>query len=340
MKSARSLVSVLILMIIAQARSGHALPMIEEPVPLPAAFTGVVTIMPDSHNTATHRSYWLVPSVARIVRNQDQKLSFGLVHSGISGFDPDGINALLNITVQPYVDEATLAEAKRLVEEQARANGAEEVGFRFVAPTEMTAQILVGGQFYDCNGQDKATIAGGSIEAGIPFQVNINKSFDVRALSQAGGDDASTIGALFTMRYNGVGNRCHFFVTANVKEIFEHWKAQVSGTAWWGLVRANAAAEWQNLQTNGLAKLTVVQCEETTLAKYDPNKILDGLMEQVSNRTGFFAKRLQASGLPDAPGGVGNSDGALVPAEDSKATKRMRNSSMRSTCRPRGSPTP
>ncbi|WP_281821373.1 hypothetical protein [Sphingobium sp. BS19] len=280
--------------------------MLEEPIPLPANFQGIITIYPDNHNTKEVRNYWLVPSVARIVRTPNGKLAFGLVHSGVSSFDPDGINALLNVTMQPYVDDATMQSAKTLVEAQAKADGATSVNFRYIAPTETTAQLLVGGQYYDWNGKEKSVVKGGLVEAGIPFQVKLSdKSFDVRALVQAGGDNASTFGVLYTMKFNGVRNRCDFDVTANFKETYEHFKAEVKASGWWGAVGGAAKTEWQTLVAKGIVKLNVRQCRQEDFDKFDVSKILASFMEQLTERTGFFAKELKPSGLPDAPGGGG-----------------------------------
>lgn len=283
-----------------------ALPMLEEPIPLPAKFEGIITIYPDNHNTVQIQNFWLVPSTARIVRNPDKKLAFGLVHSGVSSFDPDGINALLNVSIQPYVDEKTLNDAKALIEQQAKAQGATSVNFRYVAPTESTARLLVGGQYYDWAGKEKTVVSGGLVEAGIPFQVKLNNaSFDVRSLAQAGGDDASTFGVLYTMKFSGVRNRCDFDVTADFTETYKHFKAVVQASGWWGIAKGSAKTEWQTLTSLGLAKLNVRQCKQEDLDKFDVGKILNSFMEQLASRTGFFAKQLQPGGLPDAPGGGG-----------------------------------
>jgi hypothetical protein len=287
------------------ASQAAALPMLEEPIPLPASFEGVITIYPDNHNTTQIRNYWLVPSTARLVRNPDKKLAFGLVHSGVSSFDPDGINVLVTATVQPYVDAPTLAQAERLVEDQAKKEGATSVNFRYIAPTETTAEILIGGQHYDWSGKDKTTVKGGLVEAGIPFQVKVNKSFDVRAITQAGGDNASTLGVLYTMKFNGVRNRCDFDVTADFSEAFKHFKAEISASGWYGAVKGHGKVEWQSLVDSGIAKLTVRQCRQEDLDKFDYTKILNSFLEQIANRSGFFARQLQPSGLPDAPGGGG-----------------------------------
>lgn len=288
------------------ARKSFGLPMLEEPVPLPPTFDGVITLYPDNHNTKEKRDYWMVPSTARIVRNQDEKLAFGLVHSGVSSFDSDGINALINVTVQPYVDPKTLQDAKKLVDESARADGATAVNFRFVSPIETTAQLLLGGQYYDWNGKEKTIVKGGAIEAGIPFQVKLeNKSFDVRTLAQAGGDDGSTFGVLYTMKFNGVRNRCDFDVTANFRETYEHFKAEVKAHGWWGAAKGAAKVEWQTLVSKGIVKLNLRQCRQEDFDKFDVSKILASFMEQISSRTGFFAKELKPNGLPDAPGGGG-----------------------------------
>jgi len=284
----------------------HALPSLEEPVPLPAKFTGIITIYPDNHNTKQVRNYWLAPSTARVVRNPDDKLAFGLVHSGVSSFDPDGINALLNITVQPYVDQATLSDAETLITKQAKADGAQTVAFRYIAPTETTAQLLVGGQYYDWAGKDKTAVTDGLVEAGIPFQVKLkNNSFDVRALAQAGGDNASTFGVLFTMKFNGVRNRCDFDVTADFTETYKHFKAEVEASGWWGAVKGDIKTEWQSLVDAGIVKLNLRQCRQEDFDKFDVSKIMSSFMDQLTTRTGFFAKQLKASGLPDAPGGGG-----------------------------------
>ncbi len=285
--------------------SAWALPQLEEPVELPADFNGIVTIYPDNHNTTEVRYYWLVPSIARIVRRQDGKLAFGLVHSGISSYDPSGVQALLTLTTQPYVDDATLQRAKTLIEQQAKANGAKQVGFRYISPTETTMRLLIGGQYYDWSGKDHTTVMGGSVDAGIPFQIRLKDSFDVRALAQAGGDDASTIGVLYTMKFDGVRNRCDFDVTANFRETYEHFKTQVTASGWFGLARANASVEWQKLLTTGAVKLTVRQCRQTDLDKYDWSKVMNSFLDQLTTRTGFFSRQLKANGLPDAPGGGG-----------------------------------
>src|SRR6187401_1845020 len=94
--------------VVSWASIANALPKLEEPVPLPADFDDIVTIYPDNGQA---KQYWIVPSTARIVRKPDGKLSFGLVHSGISSYDPDGLSALLTVTFQPYIDQASLTKA-------------------------------------------------------------------------------------------------------------------------------------------------------------------------------------------------------------------------------------
>src|SRR6185369_3094808 len=74
------------------ASESLGLPKLNAPVELPSTFDGVITVYADSENTNQVRRYWLIPSTARIVRRQDGKLAFGLVHSGVSSFDRDGIN--------------------------------------------------------------------------------------------------------------------------------------------------------------------------------------------------------------------------------------------------------
>jgi len=278
---------------------------LDTPVELPADFSGIITIYPDSENTNSIRRYWLIPSTARIVRRQDGKLAFGLQHSGVSDIDPDGINALLNVTMQPYIDETTLNNAKNFITKKATDEGATSVTFNFITPTETTCQILVGGQYIDWSGSNKTIIKGGSIEAGIPFQVKLERSFDVRCLTQAGGEEGSVFGALYTMKFKGVGNRVHFIITANLKETFEHFKAKVSASGWFGLGRASASAEWQKLKTEPFIKLTIISGTEEQIEKFHAQKIFDEILTQLTNRTGLFARQLKPNGLPDSPGGGG-----------------------------------
>jgi hypothetical protein len=289
--------------------AARALPKLEDAVPMPDEFNNIITIYPDSENTATVKRFWLVPSTARIVRRPNGTLAFGLVHSGVSGFDPDGVNALLNVTVQPYIDEPTVSRAKTLITQRERAAGATDIGFNFVSPTETTCQMLIGGQYYDWSGAGKTVIQGGAVEAGIPFQVKVTQSFDVRCLTQAGGPEAATFGALYTMKFHGIGNRVHFAVTANYKQSLEHFKVAVRGSAWFGLVQANARAEWTKFKDQPFVKLQVFEGTQQEvdqyLDKYGAQKLLNGLMEQLANRTGMFARTVQPSNLPDAPGGGG-----------------------------------
>src|SRR6185295_1999955 len=103
---------------------------------------------------------------ARIVKAQDGTLAFGLVHSGLTSLDPAGVNALLTLTVQPFVDAATLNRAKALVEEDARKRGA-TASFSFVNPREMKAWLMVGGHPSDFwKGTGSEATAGGTVEAG------------------------------------------------------------------------------------------------------------------------------------------------------------------------------
>lgn len=278
-----------------------ALPKLEEPVPLPATFEDIITIYPD--NNEPHY-YWVVPSTARFVRKPDGKLSFGLVHSGLSSFDPDGVSALLTVTVQPYIDQATLAKAKTLI-------AATDAGatFSFVDPIETTCRLLVGGQFVDWDGQSKTVIPGGTVESGIPFQFKTTNSLDVRALSQAGGGDANTIGALFTMKYRGIGKRIHFTLTAKYDQTLTHFKAAVSGSAWFGAVKANVRTEWTDFKDQPFVKLTVLEGTQADvdnyMDKYGAQKLLNTLLEQLANRTGMFTRTVYPTNLPDAPGGGG-----------------------------------
>jgi hypothetical protein len=280
--------------------------LLDQPVELPSNFQGIITIYPDSHNTIQIRRYWLIPSTARIVRNPDKKLAFGLAHSGISSFDPDGIGALLNVTFQPYIDNSTLTQAKQLIEQKAIQEGATSVSFNYISPKETTAQILVGGQYIDWTGANaNAVYKGGSVEAGIPFQVKLKNSFDARCLAQAGGEDGAIIGALFTMKFDGVGNRVHFKITAKFEETYKHFVARVKASGWFGLAKIDAKYEWQELKKVPGVELKIYEGTEEQIEKFQAKKIFENLLKQVTERTGIFAQTLKPSGLPDAPGGGG-----------------------------------
>lgn len=287
------------------ATPGFALPQLERPYPLPANFSGVITVYPDNDNTTAVRRYWIIPSLARICRKQNGKLAFGLVHSGVSSFDVDGINALLDASFQPYVDDKTLNEAKKLIETEAKKDGATSVSFNFVVPTETTIQMLVGGQFFDWNGNTKTVVKGGSVEACIPFQVKVKDSFDVRALTQAGGPDAATFGALFTMKFRGVGNRFHATVTAKFEETYKHLSARVKASGWFGLVNADLKYEWQELLKSGAVTYKIWEGTEDQLKQFNLQFIFETLFKAMTERTGAFAQQLKPGGLPDAPGGGG-----------------------------------
>lgn len=284
-----------------------ALPLLDRPYPLPADFDEVITIYPDHENTATKRFYWIVPSNARIFKNPvTNKLAFGLTHSGVSSFDPDGITVLLNVTMQPYIDPKALQNAKKLITEADAKDGAQSF-FNFIVPKESTARLLVGGQPYDWNFEKRTAVAGGAVEAGFPFQIKVDKSIDVRALTQAGGDDASTFGVQFTMKYLGIGDRIHATVTANFKEVYKHFKAVVQASGWFGLVKGRASREWQTLRSSDLVKVTVHQGTQAQVDSILPKMIIDKLMTQLTERSGFFARQLKPSGLGnvEAPGGGG-----------------------------------
>jgi hypothetical protein len=301
----RRCLCLLVLMFLPAGKS-FALPLLEQPVPLPADFQGVITIYPDSQNTSAIRRYWLVPSTARIVRGSDGKLGFGLHHSGLTSLDPAGVNALLTVTVQPYVDDSTLARAKSLVNDRARSEGATSVTFSFVTPREMKAWLMVGGHPSDFwKGTGSEATQGGTVEAGYVFQVRVSDDFDVRALTQAGADAASTIGARFTMKFDGLTDRCSFSVTAKFKEVYDHYKLVVSGSGWFGLTRATGKVEWQSLKGQNWVHFQSAGCSDVTIEKYYGMKLVDALLTQLAARTGQFAPQIHPSGLPDAPGGGG-----------------------------------
>jgi hypothetical protein len=297
----RNLVLALTFVLLFGSGALQALPKLEEPVPLPADFTDIVTIYPD--NTVA-KAYWIVPSTARIVKKPDGTLSFGLVHSGISSYDPDGLSALLTLTVQPYIDEANLTKAKNLVAMQNPG-----ATFSFISPIETTCRLLVGGQFVDWDGKSKTVIAGGTVEAGIPFQFKTTNNLDVRALSQGGGGDANTIGALFTMKYRGIGKKIHFKVVAKYDQTLTHFKAAVSGSGWFGLVKAKAKSEWTDFKDKPFVTYQVLEGTQEDvdkyMEKYGAQKLLNTLLEQLANRSGMFTKTVQPTNLPDAPGGGG-----------------------------------
>lgn len=291
--------------VISVTGTAFALPKLEEPVPMPADLDELVTAYPDNHNTTAQHHYWLAPNTARIVTRPNGDLAFGLVHSGVSGHDPDGVNALLNCTFQPHIDAERLTRIKTHIEEHARRQGARTVTFSFISPKQSTCQLLVGGQFYDWNGQNKTIINGGSVDAGIPFQIKVTDSFDVRCLSQAGGEKAALFGVLYTMKFDGVGSRVHFVVTADFRQVLDHFKAEVAGSAWFGAVKANWRTEWTRLKDSGAVKLTVYSGTEEQVEKYHANKIVDNLLTQLAARTGMFARTVKPSELPGAPGGGG-----------------------------------
>jgi hypothetical protein len=286
---------------------GSAQPFLESPVPLPAKFDGVITIFPDSHNTIQARRYWLVPSTVRIHRYpQNGDLAFGLVHSGVSRFDPDGISALLNITIEPYVDAKTLQDAKDLITQQAKVEGASTPPtFSFISPTSTSARLLVAGQYAEWGGPNAIVVAGGTVEAGIPFQIKLSNSQDVRALTQTGGPKAALFGAEFRMKFNGLGSPCEVHLHATFTETYQHMLAHVKASGWFGLVNADLKTEWQSLTQQPWVQLTEKGCSDQQVQTYHIAQIFDDLINAVNNRTGLFAKQLKANGLPDAPGGGG-----------------------------------
>lgn len=294
----------------------HALPLIQQPVSLPANFEGVVTMYPDSANTAQVRRYWIVPSTARIVSAPDPQnptrkvLQFGLQHQGLTSFEQDGVRALLTTTIQPYVDDTTLNQAKQLVEMQAKSEGATQVTFSFIAPKQTSAWLMVGGHPSDFwTGTAAVKVNGGSVDAGIPFQIQIgdrpDSSFDVRALTQAGAGQASTIGARFEMSFDALADPCSFSITADFNQTYTHFKAAVQASGWFGLAKANVKTEWQNLQGQPFVHLDKHGCSDETLEKFEAKKVLESFLEQLTSQTGFFAPQIHPTGLPDAPGGGG-----------------------------------
>jgi hypothetical protein len=288
------------------AGPASALPLLEQAYPLPASFDGVITIYPDSDNTPTVHRYWLVPNTARIKRkDHSTDLELGFSHGGLTRMETFGIKALLSVTIQPYVDDQTLQSAKKLITDADAKTGASS-SFNYIGPTSTTAYIMVGGHPGDFFGDSaKQTIAGGSVDAGIPFQVLLSDEFDVRTITQRGGDKASLVGARFKMAFDGLTDKCSFTITAHFDQVYEHFKQQVAASGWFGLVGGNEAVEWQNLKSQPWVKFTQKACSDETLDRYYGREVLKSFLDQLTSKTGYFAPQLKPNGLPNAPGSPG-----------------------------------
>lgn len=290
------------------APRAFALPKVDEPVPIGEEFDDVITIYPDSLNQAR---YWLVPSRARIPVT-DGAPAFGLTHSGISDFDVDGVRALLTVTFQPYVDEKALTKAKASVKEWAVKQGRPEPTFSFVTPTETTCEILIGGQRLTWSGKPDALFLGGSIDAGIPFQVAITNQWDVRALAQADGGDTHLFGVLYTMKFDCVRRPVKFTVRAKLSDTLDYVQERVNKSQWWGLSKKSSVKEWQDFRNTAKVELVVESGTEEDVAKFHAAEILQQFTEAVNNRSGAFARSLPPPGVGAAPTVTGGVSGALA----------------------------
>lgn len=109
------------------------------------------------------------------------------------------------------------------------------------------------------------------------------------------------------MKFPGIGDRVHATVTAHFNQAYEHFKSVVKASGWFGLAKASASSEWQNLKSNDWINVKVHQGRPGQVDSILSKMILDKLMDQLAQRTGFFARRLKPNGLGavEAPGGGG-----------------------------------
>ena len=282
------------------AATASAMPKIAEPVPLnPENLNALITIYPDDQNP---KQFWLVPNSVRIVE-RDGRLRFGLVHSGISGWDPDGIRALVTMTVQPYVDESTLKQARDSIK-----RNVPDATFSFVSPKRTEAYLLIRGTRVLVSGKPDGKAIGGTIDAGLPIQILVNQSFDVRSLAQAAGANrsADVLGVDYEMFIDASVPDVAFEVTADLVAVGDYVAERVSKSSWWGLSRSTSVSDWKDFKEKAGVEVKIIRGTTEALEKYHLREIQESLLKQAADRTGMFQRTVPPPDqqLPVVNGGM------------------------------------
>src|SRR5258708_37063467 len=99
-------------------------------------------------------------------------------------------------------------------------------------------EMVINGHFVpkSQNTTAPASTIGGTVDATQAFTVELN-NLGARAFSQGVAANSDVLAARYTYKFRGVGKRLHAQITVYNKRVYDHFKAQASGSAWWGLVK-------------------------------------------------------------------------------------------------------
>jgi len=132
----------------------------------------VITIYPDNNNTKRSAPLLACTKYCADRKESDNNLALASSIPAFLASIRTGINALLNITVQPYIDQMTLSEAEKLIDLQAKK------GWRKIRLVQIHSARLK--QLHSClsvantmTGMERISrsLKEGLVEAGIPFKL-------------------------------------------------------------------------------------------------------------------------------------------------------------------------
>jgi hypothetical protein len=252
----------------------------------------LVTVYPDD---ADKSLYYFVPTSVALVRDEAGKPRLGVQYWGLTGPDPEGAGAALTFSVRPTYD-------KPIVDKVANAVKQQNPNAKFAFPTlvDSSMEILLNGAFYKKNQDtDKASVKGGTVDATQAFTVSLT-NIGGRAFAQGVAADSDVLGARYTFKFTGIEKRLHARITVYQKRVYDHFKATVSGSAWYGMVKSSWSVDWQKLLSEGSIKLDILEGGETDKDNYmlDVFKIL---VEAKVGEKGMFEPKLKPGGIASAP---------------------------------------
>ncbi len=252
----------------------------------------LVTVYPD--NSDPNLYYFVPTSVALVREGEDVRL--GVQYWGLTGSDPAGVGAALTFSVEPAYDNVKVdevAEHLKTVNKDAR--------FAFPALTKSKMEVVLNGAFFP-DKQDTTkpmSTKGGTVDATQAFSIALN-GVGARAFAQGVAEDSDVLGARYTYSFLGIEKRLHAEITANYKKIYTHFSTAGSGSAWWGMAKANWSADWQKLRQNESIVVRILEGGETDTDEY-MLEVFKSLVNAQINGQGIFKPILKPANLSAKP---------------------------------------
>jgi hypothetical protein len=269
-------------------------PVVDEVKGLP--YPELITVYPDDRDP---HLYYFVPTTVAIQKHDNGSLAFGVQYWGLTGLDPAGSGAALNVTVIPAWDKdkvKAVSDAILKSDPQAKFSVPNLIG--------SSMELIVNSHFVPKNQNTTSPIStiGNTVDATQAFTLELN-NIGARAFSQGVAKDSDVMAARYTYKFRGVGKRLHARVTVYYKRVYDHFKATASASAWYGLVTSSWSVDWQKLTKDGSIKLEILSGGVTGDEDYMLEVFKNLVNTQIAGE-GMFKPELKPGGVNTQTGGA------------------------------------